>query len=137
MGARIEKFVNNLHEGLTTAETRLNNVKSSIGAAKADSKAAIEGKVADARAAVEKSKKDVNDVQAKLKSHLEAKKAETREAVADWKEKRHTDKLAKRADRAEEDAAWAIIIANDAIEQANLAAFEAIEARLDADEVAS
>jgi len=52
----------------------------------------------------------------------------------DWKQKRELHRLDKRAERRENYAADAIFIAAAAIDEANVAFLEALEARLDAEE---
>lgn len=69
-----------------------------------------------------------------MKGDLEEKKAATEENIAKWKQGRHVKKLERRAGFAEDDAVWAILVAADAIDNANLRALDAIAARLDADE---
>jgi hypothetical protein len=49
--------------------------------------------------------------------------------VEDWKEKREKEKLLHRAEKAEEYAAAAIVLAAAAIQEAEVATLEAIEAR--------
>lgn len=134
MSERVDQFIDNLRDHLNAAEARMDNVKASIGAAKSDTRADIEGKIAEAKAAAGAQKARLDEAQAKMKANVEEKKAATEEKVATWKEERHAKKLANRAAWSEQDAEWAILVAQDAIDTANWRTLDAILARMDADE---
>ena len=137
MTERVDQFTNNLRDRLNTAEARLEQVKVSVGSAKTETRANIEGKIAEAKAAAGAQKSALEDAQARMKDDFEEKKAATEEHVAKWKQERHVKKLERRAQFAEDDAVWAILVAADAIDSANLYALDAIVARMDADEAAT
>lgn len=137
MSERVDQFVDNLRDHLNAAEARMDNVKASIGAAKSETRANIEGKIAEAKAAAGAQKARLEEAQAKMKANVEEKKAATEEKVATWKEERHIKKLANRAAWSEQDAEWAILVAQDAIDTANWRTLDAILARMDADEAAA
>ena len=137
MSERGDQFIDNLRDHLNAAEARMDKVKASIGAAKSETRANIEGKITEAKAAAGAQKAKLEDAQAKMKTNLEEKKAATEEKVAKWKEERHVKKLANRAAWTEQDAEWAILVAQDAIDTANWRTLDAILARIDADEAAA
>ena len=64
-----------------------------------------------------------------MAERVEAKETE----IEEWKAKREHEKLVARADRAEDYAATAIIIALAAVEEAEIAILEAVAARIDAE----
>ena len=64
-----------------------------------------------------------------MAERVEAKKTE----IEEWKAKREHEKLVAHADRAEDFAATAIIIALAAVEEAEVAILEAVAARIDAE----
>ena len=134
MSERVDQFCNNLRERLNAAEGRLDEVKASIGAAKTHTRANIEDKIDEARAAAEAQQSTLEDAQARIRANLGEKKAATVENIVRWKEERHVTKLERRAEFAEDDAVWAILLAADAIDNANLRALDAVVARMDADE---
>ncbi len=134
MTERVDQFTKTLRDRLNTAEARLEKVKSSIGAANTETRAYIEGKIVEAKAVAEGQKASLKDAKAKMKTNLEKKKAVTDEKVSKWKQERRVKKLNRRATWAEEDAVWAIWVASDRIDIANLRTLEAIVARIDADE---
>lgn len=72
-----------------------------------------------------------------MQQWLEAKKSELHSQIDEWKAKREVEKLVSRADRAENYAASAIVFAAAAVQEAQIAVLEAIEARIAADEVVS
>ena len=134
MSERVDQFIDNLRDHLNAAEARMDKVKASIGAAKTETRANIEGKIAEAKAAAGAQKAKLEEAQAKMKTNVEEKKAATEEKVATWKGERHVKKLANRAAWSEQDAEWAILVAQDAIDTANWRTLDAILARMDADE---
>ena len=136
MTERVDEFTDKLRDRLNGAEARLEQVKTSIAAAKTETRASIEGKIAEAKASAEAQKSALEDAQARMKSDLEEKKAATQEHVATWKQERQVKKLERRAQFAEDDAMWAMLVAADAIDNANLRALDAIVTRMDADEAA-
>jgi hypothetical protein len=60
--------------------------------------------------------------------------AHTRDTIASWKEQRATEKLQKRAERAEDYAVDMVTMAASDFDEAEQAVFEAIAARLEADQ---
>jgi chromosome segregation ATPase len=116
MGQRIDQFCEQLRTKLTQIDTGLNDLKGKI-----DSKARNVDQ--DARAHLDKVEKriaqdktKVSAAQAKMKDWIEARKAETQAKIAEWKSKRETSKLQNRADRAEQYAAAAIIVAASGVD---------------------
>ena len=85
------------------------------------------------RAGLNALKDDVEAARSRMQARLEAKGAETEDRIAEWKLNRESEKLERRAEDGEAYAAWAILVAAAAIDEADLAALEAIEARVDAD----
>lgn len=70
-----------------------------------------------------------------MQNWVDQKKAQAKATVDQWKADHEARKLANRADRAEEYAAAAILVAVASIDEAEQAVFEAITARLDAEAV--
>ena len=77
------------------------------------------------------------DAEAKAKSWIETKVAETEAEIEDWKTKREIHKLDKRADYSEDYAAAAIILAAAAVDEAEMAILDAVVARMLAEETAA
>jgi len=132
----VDQFTDKLRDRLNAAEARLEQVSVSISSAKTETRANIESKIGEAKAAAEAQKSALEDAQARMKADIEEKKATTEGHVAKWKQDRQVKKLERRAEFAEDDAVWAMLVAADAIDNANLRALDAIVARMDADEAA-
>lgn len=133
MGQRIDQFCEQLRTKLTQIDTGLQDLKGKI-----DGKARTADQ--DARAHLDKVKNriaqdqaKVTAAQAKMKDWVQARHAETQAKIAEWKSKRETSKLQNRADRAEQYAAAAIVIAAAAVDEAEQASVEAWLARQDAE----
>ena len=137
MTERVDQFTDNLRDRLNVAEARLEQVKASIGAAKSETRASLESKIAEAKAAAEAQKAKVKEAKGKMKANKKEKKAATEANIAKWKDGRHVTKLERRALWAEDDASWAIVVAADAIDTANLRTLDAILARMDAVDAAA
>ena len=60
--------------------------------------------------------------------------AQTRETISSWRERRETEKLERRAERAEDYAVDMVTVAADDFDEAEQAVFEAISARMEADQ---
>jgi len=136
MGQRIDQFCEQLRTKLTQIDIGLQGLKDKI-----DSQARSADQ--DARTHLDKVQKriahdqsNVTAAQAKMKDWIEARKVETQVKIAEWKSKRETSKLMNnRADRAEEYAAAAIVVAYAAVDEAERASVEALLARQDAEAV--
>ena len=65
-----------------------------------------------------------------MRAHVR-KRPETEIRVEEWKRNRELEKLERRGEDAEAYAAWSMIVATEAIDDVNLAALQALAARLD------
>jgi len=81
------------------------------------------------KAKLETKKQEIASAQEKLAQRIEGKKTEIETEVAEWKAQKEHDKLLKHAEKAEEYAIAAILLAAAAAEEAEVAVLEAIEAR--------
>ncbi len=133
MGRRVDQFCDELRDRLRSVESRVNHLKANIGGDREATKAAIDRKIDEAKAGLNGRKDDVEAARARMQARLEAKQTETEDRIAEWKLNRESEKLERRAEDSEAYAAWAILVAAAAIGEADLAALEAIEARVDAD----
>jgi chromosome segregation ATPase len=134
MGQKIDEFCNDLRNDLTEADNRLQGLKGQIEKANEETRDAIETKLQQAKSDLEAQKRKAEDRQHEVKSYLEEKRAEAKHDIDDWKKKRELKKLEKRAERRESYAADTLLFAMAAIDEANVAVLEALEARLDADD---
>ncbi len=137
MSEKIDKFIDGLNAKLTSLDDRLRAIKTNIEATDATNKAALHAKLDEAQGKLAKKKREAEESRAEMKAALEQKHAENKEKIAEWKHNREVHKLENRADKAEDHALRAIINAAYAIDEADYATLAAIDARLEAEEVAS
>jgi uncharacterized protein YwgA len=136
MSEKIDQFCNNLRDKLTGVDDRIQGFKASVDSANANAKADIQSKLDKTRADFEAHKRKSDEALERIKANIEEKKNETKANIEEWKHSRETKKLEKRAQRAENYAADLAWLAMVSVEEAEYATFEAIAARIEADEVA-
>lgn len=135
MNQKIDNLRTNLQTKLDEIASQVEKVKGSLKVASKEAEETIKSKMNDTKAKLESKKQEIADSKAKLEERIQTKKSEVASQIADWKTKREQDKLVARANRAEEYAAAAILLALAAIDEAEVATLEAVAARMDADEV--
>jgi chromosome segregation ATPase len=134
MGEKIDEFCNDLRDDLTAADKRLQDLKGQVENANQETREAVQAKLDQAKANLDQQKSKAEDRQQRIKSYLDEKVTETQHDINDWKTKREIKKLERRAERREGYAADTVIIAMAAIDEANLAVLEALDARFDAED---
>ena len=95
----------------------------------------LQEKLEEVRCKSESSKHAVTLARTNLGQWVKEKKAETKDMIDGWVENRETQKLAARAQKAEDCAAIALDIARASIDDAERMVLEAIAARRDAEAV--
>jgi chromosome segregation ATPase len=135
MSEKIDQFCEGLRNQLTKVETSLNKVGESIKAAPQQASDAVKSSLAAAKAKHEANMQSLHEAKAKMEERLHEKKEEVDSQIAEWKTNREIHKLEKRADNAEDYAMATIDFAGAAVVEADLATLEAIEARMDAEDV--
>lgn len=135
MSDRINKFCTSLQNHLNALEERAISLKASLQAAPRQADEALRKKLDQAARKVESQKQAVVRAKNNVQNWFEQKKVEAQATVDEWKSNHEAKKLAHRADRAEEYAAAAMLMAQASIDEAEHAVLEAIAARLDADAV--
>jgi hypothetical protein len=121
MSEKIDQFCDDLRDRLNAVDDRLQTMKASVESANAETKAAVLAKVNEAGAKVEARKREVETARKNVGAHLETKKLETKDKIEEWKRNREVKQLTSRAERAEEYANWAAVLAMDAVDEAHLA----------------
>jgi hypothetical protein len=137
MSEKIDQFCESLRVHLTDLETDLNQTKTEIAALPKEAQEAVHTKLAEAKAKSKERQQKMEAKKASVENWLAEKRAEVKEKVEEWRANREADILAKRADRTEEYAAYAIAFAVDSIQEARLAVLEAVAARMAADDAAA
>lgn len=133
MSERIDQFCDDLRNRLNGIDQHLSQMKDKLDAARKDNEAAIRDKIEEAQRGLEQKRKEHEEARADFKARFDAKKAEVKGKIDEWKRNRETERLVDRADDAEAYAVSAIQVARAAIFEAEVATLEAVGARLDAE----
>lgn len=133
MNKRVDQFCDHVRDKLEGIEVRVIELKAKVGSDREATKAAIDKEVHAAEATLVKVKDDADAARARMKAQLQENTAVTQDVIAEWKRNREADMLERRAEDAETFAAWSVLVAAEAIDEADLAAMQAIAARMDAE----
>ncbi len=136
MSAAIDNFTNQLHDRLEAIEERAKALRKGIQSIPKETQAEIQSKLDGVKSNLDAKKQEFDEYRAKLKTQFDAKEAEVKSQVEDWKTRREVTKLEQRADQAESYANTAIFLAMATMEEAEKATLEAIAARQDAETAA-
>ena len=131
MSDRVIKFCDSVHEKLETLQGRMDSLKLNVGS----TWYLLQEKLEEVRHADETTKQAVAEARTKLEQWIKEQKAEVKGTIAQWVENRETQKLAARAQKAEDCAGIAIEIAQASIDDVERMVLEAIAARRDAEAV--
>jgi hypothetical protein len=131
MSDKVSKFCDSVHEKLETLEGRMDSLKRNIGT----TWHSLQEKLDEVRHKGEATKQVVAEARTNLEQWLMEKKAEAKGTIDQWVEDRETQKLAARAQKAEDCAAIAVVIAEASIDDAERMILEAIAARREAEAV--
>ncbi len=137
MSERIEKFCDNLRDRLTSVDDRITSLKAGLDSAAARTKSDIETQVNKAKADLEAHMREAEQVQARVRTLLEEKKAQTDANIEEWVRDRKVEKMEARAQLSEDYAAEQVWLATVAVEEAEIATLEAIAARIEAENLAA
>jgi hypothetical protein len=131
MSDDVGRFCDDVHGKLETLEGRMDSLKLNIGT----TWHSLLEKLEEVRHKGEAAKQVVAEARANLEQWVNQKKAEAKGTIDQWVEDHETQKLAARAQEAEDCAGVAIVIALASIDDAERMVLEAIAARRDAEAV--
>ena len=131
MRDKVTKFCDSVHVKLASLEGRMDVLKLNVGS----TWHSLQEKLDEVRHKGEATKQAVAEARTNLEQWVKEKKAEAKGTIDQWVEDRETQKLAARAQEAEECAGIAIVIALASIDDAERMVLEAIAARRDAEAV--
>ena len=131
MSDKVTTFCDTVHDKLGTLQGRMDSLKKNIGT----TAHCLQDKLGEIQDKDEATKQDVTDARTSLEQCDKDKKAEQKSTIDRWIENRETEKLAARAQRAENCAGIAIGIAQASIDDAERMVLESIAARRDAQAV--
>ena len=137
MGDTSEELKQKLSRQIDAAKERLEALKRDVQDIHAEDMATLSQRQSEIRDRLDEQKAQGEQLKQKIASWKNEKVSQTRDKVASWKEQRATDKLEKRAERAEEYAVDMVAIAVGDFDEAEHAMFEAIAARLEADQASA
>ena len=131
MSIKIDELGKKLHAKLDSGIDQLKKAQDSLENLQKETKSAISSKLEAATETVNEKKQDAKATKDKIEAFLEEKKTETTTAVNDWKVERNLKKLEKRAERAAKHAESCIELTLYYSQEAEVAIFEALAARMD------
>jgi len=127
----LDEIGKRLHAKLDSGIDQFKKAQDSLEDLQKETKSAVDGKLAAAQKNVDEKKQDVKATKDKIEKFFEEKKTETTTAVSDWKAERNLKKLEKRAERAAKHAESCIELTLYYSQEAEVAIFEALAARMD------
>lgn len=126
-----------LQNQLDDARKRLDGVQQDIQNLREEDKANIRAKVDELRKKIDENQEKAAELKTQAANWIKEKKEQTEDAIMSWRQKREVKRLLNRAERAEDYAVNAVSVAIMDIQNAEMAMFEALEARIDAEAIAS
>ena len=136
MNDKLNQCCRRLTEEIKTAETCLTDVGHHLASATEEKVEALEGRLKKALAKCEVKRDQAKGAGERVRQFLEEKKSEVVTKYEDWKTNREIQKLEKHADKLEDLAVDAAVVAAFALLEAEVAIVEALKARKIATEVA-
>ena len=122
-----------LQKHLEDAKQRLEQVKQDVANLHEEDKEAIRKKSAEIQQRIKGQQDRAQQLRDQVSSWMRDKKQQTDDQIKSWRQKREIKHLQKRADRAEEYAINAVMMAMWDADEAEVAVLDALDARLDAD----
>lgn len=133
MREQIDHLFKEVRTKLDGAEKRIKDLNAAAKTAAERAKAQAKTQLATLETKAKEHHAKVEAAEAKAKKWLEEKKAAPADKIASWKAQHEVKRLDAYAKLAEDYAAASIGAATSAIDEAELAVVQAIDARLDAD----
>ena len=134
MADKAEDLKRKISEQIDAAKQKLDMLKRDIAGMHEQDMAALRERQTEIRARLEQQKSRAHQLQDRITNWKNEKQAQTIDAIASWKQKLELEKLERHAERAEDYALDMVTIAANDFEEAEQAVFEAIAARLEADQ---
>lgn len=136
MNNRLEQCISRVKEEIKTVETSLADTGNHLTSAVEQNVEVLEARWKDALAKCDAKREQAGQAGQRLRQFLEEKKNEIVSKFEDWKTDREIESLEKTADKKEQQAVDAVIVAAFALLEAEVAIVEALRARKVAVEVA-
>ena len=136
MNNKLEQCINRVQDEIKTIETGLADTSNHLTTAVEQKVEGLEAGWKNALAKCDAKREQAGQAEQRLRQFLEEKKDELISKYEDWKTDREIEKLEKHADKKEQQAVDAVIVAAYALLEAEVAIVEALKARKVAIEVA-
>ena len=136
MNTKLNRCCSRLAEEIKTAESCLADVGRHLASATEEKAEALEGRLNNALAKCDAKRDQAKSAGERVRQFLEQKKSEVVTKYEDWKTDREIEKLEKHADKLEDQAVDAVVVAAFALLEAEVAVVDALKARKTAIEVA-
>ena len=137
MSEQRRRLCENMNARLDEIAGRIGQIRDAVSATSMKVARAVQAKLDDAKRRFEMRNARFQKEREQLNSKIKCDLAGAREHIAAWKASRDVEKLSRHAQDAEQHALAAMLIACDAMDEAELAALEALDARLSADAAAN
>jgi hypothetical protein len=135
MNNKLEQCINRVQDEIKTIETSLADTSNHLTTAVEQKVEGLEAGWKNALAKCDAKREQAGQAGQRLRQFLEEKKDELVSKYEDWKTDREIEKLEKHADKKEQQAVDAVVVAAFALLQAEVAIVEALKARKIAIEV--
>lgn len=129
--SNLDALKNKFQGQLDGARKKLDEMKNKIASAREQDREDLGKQRDELHQRVEEQGKRMQELRDNLKDWQKEASAHTKATVTSWRQKLEVDKLRRRADRAEDSAADALVIAMLDVDAAEEAVLEAISARID------
>ena len=136
MSETVTKLCSAFETKLQNLEARMKSLRDSLSSVPIQAEAKLHKQLERTQQNLEAKKLSVEKARLSVKNWLENKKKETAATIEKWRANHEVERLADRADFAEDFAGAAIEIAAATIEEAEQAVLEAVAARRDAEQAA-
>lgn len=136
MNNQLEQCINRVQDEIKTIETSLADTSNHLTTAVEQKAESLEAGWKNALAKCDAKREEAGQAGQRLRQFLEEKKDELISKYEDWKTDREIEKLEKHADKKEQQAVDAVVVAAFALLEAEVAIVEALKARKIAIEVA-
>lgn len=134
MADKSEDLKRKIAEQIDAAKEKLDMLKRDIAGMHEEDMAALRDRQTEIRGRLEQQRSRARELQGRITSWKNEKEAQAVDAIASWKQKLELENLQRHAERAEDYALDMVTIAANDFEEAEQAVFEAIAARLEADQ---
>jgi hypothetical protein len=136
MNHKLEQCIHRVQDEMKTIESSLADTSNHLTTAVEQQAEHLETRWKNALAKCDAKREEAGQAGQRLRQYLEEKRDEVVSKFEDWKTDREIEKIEKQADRKEQQAVDAVIVAAYALLEAEVAIVEALRARKMAIEVA-